>query len=267
MKITAVMGSPHKGQTYRVVKAFEEKLKEYQEADFKYLFLNELNLKLCRGCGVCLERGEEYCPLDDDFKGVAKILLESDGVIFAAPVYSLQVPAQMKILLDRMAYVFHRPCFFHKTFIPIVTQGVYGAKDVLKYLESVAFFWGFRLCRGVGLTTPLRGEPTAAQQQKIDLETSKAVKRFYEALMNPNSPVPGLKGLMIFRFVRSSYKSGAGLPRDYEYFKANGWLESDYFYETRLGLVKKAIGWWADRQAVKQGEKAVKEQGILTERG
>ncbi|MBU7005198.1 flavodoxin family protein [Phosphitispora fastidiosa] len=263
MKITAVVGSPHKGQTYRVVKTFADELKKHGEVDFEYIFLNDLNLQLCRGCGICLEKGEEYCPLHDDLKAVSKTLMESDGVVFAAPVYSLQVPAQLKILLDRMAYVFHRPCFFGKTFMPIVTQGVYGDKEVLKYLGSVAQFWGFKLCRGVGVTTPLKGEPTAAQQQTIALETAKAANQFHELLTNPEMPAPGIKELMIFRFVRTSHKSGTGLPADYEYFKANGWFETDYFYETKLGLIKRAIGWWADRQSAKQGEKTRKQQAEL----
>lgn len=93
MKITAVVGSPHKGQTCRVVKTFADELKKHGEVDFEYIFLNDLNLRLCRGCGICLEKGEEYCPLHDDLKAVSKTLMESDGVVFAAPVYSLQVPA------------------------------------------------------------------------------------------------------------------------------------------------------------------------------
>ena len=29
---------------------------------------------------------------------------------------------------------------------------------------------------------------------------------------------------------------------DYRYFKDKGWFESDYFYPTRLGVLKKAAG-------------------------
>lgn len=53
------------------------------------------------------------------------------------------------------------------------------------------------------------------------------------------------------------YEKGAC---DYEYFKELGWMESDYFYETKLGLVKKLIGKLIDRQAVKMGRKMVRKR-------
>jgi hypothetical protein len=34
--------------------------------------------------------------------------------------------------------------------------------------------------------------------------------------------------------------------RDYAYYRDKGWFESDYFYPTRLGVLKKAAGRWFD---------------------
>lgn len=121
--MVAFIGSPHRGRTCEIVELFEQKLKELGEIDFKSVSLKDVDLKLCRGCGVCLEKGEEYCALKDDRDALLAMLREADGVIFATPVYSLQVTALMKNFLDRLAYVFHRPCFFHKAFMPIVVQG------------------------------------------------------------------------------------------------------------------------------------------------
>jgi hypothetical protein len=42
--------------------------------------------------------------------------------------------------------------------------------------------------------------------------------------------------------------------RDYNYFKERGWFESDYYYDTSLGPIKKAAGHLFDlfgRQMVK----------------
>ncbi len=135
-----------------IVKQFEHRLKELGDIDFEYVFLKDADLKECRGCGACLEKGEEFCPLKDEKTDIFQKMVYADRVIFASPVYSLQVTALLKNRLDRLAYVFHRPCFFHKTFMPIVTQGVYGVEGVLKYLDKVARFWGFKPCPGLGLT-------------------------------------------------------------------------------------------------------------------
>lgn len=255
-KIVAIIGSPRKGETYKAVRELEQKLKSYEEMDFGYALLKNVYLERCRGCGVCLEKGEEYCPLKDDRDGIFNSMMESDGIIFASPVYSLQVTALMKNFFDRLAYVFHRPCFFHKSCLPIVTQGFYGDRDVLKYLETVAHFWGFRVCPGLGITLP----SCIAQQQKNKTLIEEAAERFYRDLYSP-TPSPGINDLMMFRMIRSTKPFIADvMPRDYEYFKERGWLESPYFYDTKLNLVKRLIGAWADGQAVKLGKKMKKER-------
>lgn len=259
-KVTAIIGSPRKGQTFEVVKQFEQELRKYGEIDIEYVLLRDKNIQPCRGCGICLELGEELCPLKDDLSEVVELMLDSDGMIFAAPVYSLQVPALMKNLLDRMAYVFHRPQFFHKVFMPIVTQGVYGDKEVLKYLESVSRFWGFKFCHGTGLTTPLNGALSASQQKQLDRELPKAAKRFYNNLLDRTPTSPRIMDILLFRMMRTIHKYGAGLQRDSRYFLEQGWFEADYFYDVKLGPIKRIVGWWADKIGEKQAEKVKKEQ-------
>jgi len=41
-------------------------MKKQGEVEFDYLFLRDQNLKLCKGCFVCVTRGENLCPLKDD---------------------------------------------------------------------------------------------------------------------------------------------------------------------------------------------------------
>ena len=54
---------------------------------------------------------------------------------------------------------------------------------------------------------------------------------------------PSLFRLMGFRMGRTSVKQLLGeSDRDYTYYRDRGWLSSDYFYPTRLGLLKKALG-------------------------
>ncbi|MFX4263284.1 flavodoxin family protein [Pelotomaculum propionicicum] len=250
-KVIAIIGSPRKGRTFEAVGMFEKRLKELGNIDFEYVFLKDVSLKECRGCGLCLEKGEEFCPLEDNRADIFARMMKADGVIFATPVYSLQVTALLKNLLDRLAYVFHRPCFFHKSFMAVVTQGIYGVEGVLKYLDEVAHFWGFKVCPGLGLTV-FWEKPSAADLKKIDDEAEKAAKRFYDSLTRNSDPVPSLKEVIMFRSVRAFHSIAAGFPRDHQYYREQGWLDSDYYYETRLGWHKKLAGRWVERQALKQ---------------
>jgi hypothetical protein len=49
----------------------------------------------------------------------------------------------MKIFLDRLGFVFHRPRFFGKAFTSIVAQGIYGGNKIVGYLDFVGMGLGF----------------------------------------------------------------------------------------------------------------------------
>lgn len=259
--VLAIVGSPRKGHTYRVAKLFEEELGKAGDIAFEYVLLKDVKLESCRGCGLCLEKGEDFCPLKsrDDFTGLFQKMMNADGIVMATPVYSLQVTALLKNLLDRMAFVMHRPCFFHKLYMPVVTQGVYGADGVIKYLDEAAKFFGFNTCPGLGLTVALK-DPLPEETQKINSEVKAAAQRFSKMLANPKDPVPGFKDLLMFRIVRCIHAGSAGLQRDHEYYREKGWFNSNYYYDTKLGPLKRLVGAWADWQGRKMADKIIRDR-------
>jgi multimeric flavodoxin WrbA len=244
-KVTAFIGSPQKKATYEAVKEFETYLKSYAEIDFEYVFLKEYNLKSCKGCKLCFNKGEEYCSLKDDRDLLLDKIDNSDGVIFATPNYAFQVTALMKNFLDRIAFVIHRPRYFGKVFTAIVFQGIYGGESIVKYLETMGERLGFHVAKGCCLTAL---EPiTEIEQKKIAKKINKASERFYKELMRPMLPTPSFLKLMIFRMARTSYQTIMDEKfRDYRYFKEKGWFESDYYYYVPLGFVKKMAGRFFD---------------------
>jgi multimeric flavodoxin WrbA len=68
-------------------------------AEAEYLQLYKLNLKPCTACGACFATGE--CILDDDFNVVLSKMIKAQRLIFASPIYFMNVCAQAKILIDR----------------------------------------------------------------------------------------------------------------------------------------------------------------------
>ena len=254
-KVTAFIGTQTRKATYQAVQEFEKDLKQYGEIDFEYVFLSDYHLEFCRGCKLCFDKGEEYCPLKDDRDVLLKKMEHSDGIIFATPNYAFQLSARMKNFFDRTAFIDHRPRFFGKTCTAIVTQGIGRGGDILKYLSFTGENLGFHVSKGCCINTL---EPmTELQQKKLIQKVEKASARFYKELLRPTPP-PSFFRLMMFRMTRLLIKFAGEKYRDYHYYKEKGWFEADYYYPTSLGLPKKLAGYLFDfigRQMVKRQKK------------
>ena len=248
MKVTAFIGSARKKHTYRAAENFLQNLHSLGNIEYEIVRLSDYNLETCKGCKLCLDKGEELCPLQDDRDKLIEKMMNSDGVIFASPNYSFQVSALMKLFLDRLGFVFHRPRFFGKTFTSIVAQGIYGGKDIVKYFNFIGNGLGFNVVKGSCITTL---EPiTEKGQKKIDEIIDQQSKKFYAKLIKKEYPTPSLFKLMIFRMSRSSIKIMLNENyKDYTYYKEKGWFESDYFYPVRLNPLKKLTGKFFDIMA------------------
>jgi len=240
-KITAFVGSARKKSTYNAVHQFLDNLKALGDVEYEVITLSDHRLGTCRGCKVCFEKGEEFCPLKDDRDVLIEKIMASDVVIFASPNYSFQVSAIMKIFLDRLGFVFHRPRFFGKTFTSIIAQGIYGGNKIVKYLDFVGNGLGFNIVKGSCVTSL---EPMIEKdKRKIDRALTEQSRRFYERLLKPAYPAPTLSKLMAFRMARTSMRLMLDdRSRDYTYYKEKGWFESDYYYNARLGVLKKGAG-------------------------
>lgn len=247
-KVTAFVGSAHKKNTHRVVVQFMEKLQALGDVEYEIVTLNSYRLGICRGCRVCFDKGEQFCPLKDDRDVLMDKIAASDGVIFATPNYTFQVSGSMKVFLDRFGYVCHRPCYFGKVFTSLVTQGFGGGEDIVKYLDFLGGTLGFQTVKG-SCTTAL-DPPTEKDLQKIDRILAAHSRRFYAALDQPPYPSPTLFKLMMFRMGRTTMKQELDeRSYDYRYYAEQGWLESDYFYPTHLNPLKRAAGYIFDNMA------------------
>ena len=90
MKLLTICGSPRKGNSFKVLNEIPE---QFPPIEFEALQLKDLNFDLCKGCYDCVTRGEEKCPIKDD--------------------------------RDKA----HRPRFFDKYALSVVTCSGYGAED------------------------------------------------------------------------------------------------------------------------------------------
>jgi multimeric flavodoxin WrbA len=247
-KVTAFVGSARKKNTYQAVVQFLTNLQALGDIEYEIVVLNNYRLGYCRGCMLCFDKGEEFCPLKDDRDVLFEKIMASDGVVFATPNYSFDMSGIMKAFLDRFGFACHRPRFFGKTFTSIVTQGIGRGNEIVKYFDFVATILGFNTVKGANLT--ILDPRTEKEQQQIDRTLAEISQRFNARLAKPAYPVPSWFMLMGFRMGRNtvSQKADPG-SRDYKYFAEKGWFESDYFYPTRLGILKKAAGQFFDSMA------------------
>ena len=240
MKVLAIVGSPRKGNSYKVTQQIEERMKKLGDVEFEYLFLKDAHLEPCRGCFTCISKGEELCPLKDDRDKILEQILSSDGLIFVSPAYFFNVTALMKHFIDRFAYMTHRPCLFDQYAMAVSTSAGAGLKETLKYLEMVAGGWELNLVHKIGVWTPLY--PLAPKiMNKIERDIDDAARKFYEALKTKKRPSPGLKNLLHFRIIRyHSILEKEYFSADYNYFKEKALLNKNkkYYVDAKINTLK-----------------------------
>lgn len=247
-KVTAFVGSAHRKNTHEAVVYYLDTLCARGDIETEIVTLSDYKLEVCRGCRLCTEKGEVFCPLKDDRDLLFEKIAASDGVIFATPNYCFQASGQMKIFLDRFAAAFHRPRYFGKTFTSIVTQGIGRGGEIVKYLDFVGSNLGFNAVKGVYVTA--LDPKTEEVQQKIDRTLAAHSQRLYAQLLKPDYPAPTLFKLLLFRIGRTSiHRMLDDRNQDFRYYREQGWFDSDYYYPTRLGPLKRAAGRLFDAMA------------------
>ena len=84
-------------------------------ASTEYLRLTDFTLAPCVECNACYKTGK--CRILDDYQAILEKMLDVDRLIFAAPIFFMNVCAQAKILIDRCQclwarkYVLRQPLF------------------------------------------------------------------------------------------------------------------------------------------------------------
>lgn len=247
MQILVVNGSPKgKGNTYKVLQLLEESMKRKDiSINFEYLHLKEVNLKGCMGCYRCLAEGEEKCPLKDDQKVIEEKMQAAEALVFATPVYVMNVSWLFKNFLDRYAYICHRPRFHGKKALVLSTTGALGT-GIVNFISKFSIeSWGFEVVASLGavVSPGISKEDEVNQWIKNENNIEKAAEKFYTALSSKRPVKAGFMKLCTFKLQRVSFGSGDRLKADYNYWKSKGWLEDgcNFYIEAKINPIKKFL--------------------------
>lgn len=240
MKILAIMGSPKgKGNGYRAVKKIESYIKVHEEVDFDYKFIKDLNIKMCKGCFLCVKKDEKMCPIDDDLDLLKEEIKSFDGIILSSPGYVSNVSGIMKNLIDRFAYLNHRPDYFAKKML-IIANGGSGLDKTIEALEHT-FGGGPEVIDRIEYLSPpwdLKDKVSNEQDRKL----KEIALKFYNTLENKELPKPTLSKYIRFRFFKQvSTEVKKYLPADYYYYKN----KDNYYYDTKINIFYKIAAWFS----------------------
>jgi multimeric flavodoxin WrbA len=241
----AIIGSPRtNGNTYKTIKLIEQRLIEKDNTvEFEYVQLSKTDMRTCKGCFACVEKGEENCPLKDDRKNLEIKMRKADAVIFASPVYTYNVSWIMKNFLDRFAYRCHRPDFHGKKAMVVVSTGAVGLGVVGCILSFIIGTMGFITCAKVGLTYAPLHEIDNIKSLKEMKKLNKQVDLFYSKINDTEVIKPSFIKLLTFRMQQKAFLKAPQNSADFQFWNAKGWLNKteNYYYKVHVGKVKNSI--------------------------
>jgi len=243
IKILAICGSPHKGNTYGVLRMLQE---AHPEIDFNILMLSEQNLKDCLGCYSCINEGEVSCPHHDDRDVIIEAMKDADGTIFASPTYARAVSSLMKKFIERTSYLAHRPMFFGKYAIALATCAGFGADMTCKYMSENFSQYGFQFVDSLELMIATKSEKENNHNRTVAL---KSFQKMIQAIKTKQEIKPTFGQLVYFNI----FKSISELNRlkgwaDYEFYKN----KKDYYYDIKIPYLKNKFAKWIASKEVKK---------------
>lgn len=228
MKYVIINGSPRKKNTWAVVKQVKKNL----NGEFDEIQLSKEKIPMCNGCFKCIIEGENECPHHDSIKPIVDKIKSSDGIIIASPVYAMNVTALLKNLLDHTAYFYHRPYFFTKKALVIVTTAGAGQKKVAKYIDETLRHWGVNKVHTISLAC---GGKDILDTKKIN----KISAEFKNDVESKKLHSPKIKDIIFYEVWRVMSSQKDAIKSDEKYWNDTGLINHDFAPEVKLGILKK----------------------------
>ncbi|NLO21837.1 MAG: flavodoxin family protein [Syntrophomonadaceae bacterium] len=119
VKVLGISGSPRHANTETLVDEALKAARELGPVDTELISLAGLTINPCDGCNKCYgySKGASWDRLcykhDDDVTMIYKKIREADGIIVGSPVYTGDITAKLKALMERGA------CFCHYSASPV----------------------------------------------------------------------------------------------------------------------------------------------------
>lgn len=139
-KVLILSASPRRGGNSDILCDQFMKGAEANGNQVEKIFLRDLSINYCTGCGLCnAKRGQ--CAQRDDMARIGRKMIGADVIVMATPVYFYTMDAQLKTLIDRCCAYYIM--ITHKSFYFIVTAADTDEGAMERTLEGIR---GFTVC-------------------------------------------------------------------------------------------------------------------------
>ena len=218
MKLLGISASPRKNKS-NTLALLEEVLSGAEESGGKteIVHLCDLKIEFCRHCELC-HKTLMVCPIKDDAHFLLTEMLESDGIVFASPVYIDNITGYLKTLLDRSAHFIHCQRLLGKYVGAVATAGGGPQQMVLDYIHHYSSVCGAQYVGGVSDVVPI--------SQETKNEAKEIGRKIAEAIKNKTEFDQEMKEILSRReyFKRVIEFHKEEWSEEYEYWKERGWL-------------------------------------------
>ena len=228
MNYLIINGSPRKKNSWAVVKQVKKNL----DGNFEEIQLVKEKIPLCNGCFKCIMEGEEKCPHFDKINPILEKLHNADALILTSPVYAMNVTGLLKNLFDHTAYLYHRPEFFSKKALVIVTTAGAGHKKVANYMDETLRHWGINKVYKLHFAC---GGKESIDKKPID----KVAKKFKRDVESKKLHSPKWMDIIFYEVWRVMALSDDPIEADKKYWYDTGLANNDFSPEVKLGFIKK----------------------------
>lgn len=249
MRVVALVGSNRRnGNTRRVATALLEEMSRQAAApevrggvssvgnarlaggvETELVLIGREDVRFCRGCRACFDRGEQFCPNKDAVLPIKEKLRAADCVIFASPVYVDDVSGIMKNWIDRMAHVCHRPEFAGKSAFVLATTGGSPSRHAVRTLVVPLLTWGFTLLGRAGLA--MGAHSSDEEIARVFMPRIRRIARtIVHSLSTQYPPKPSFFSLMTFKIQQWSWQRARQSGVDREYWVSRNWFDPSTRY-------------------------------------
>ena len=228
MRYVIINGSPRVGNTCEVIRQVKTNL----NGEFEEIHLAKENIPLCKGCYNCIMKGEEKCPHYRMVSPIIEKIIGCDAVIIGSPVYAMNVTAVLKNFLDHTAYLYHRPEFFSKKALVVVSTAGAGHKKVAGYIDETLRHWGVNKVYKISMAC---GGKDSLETKQID----KVSKKFANDVESGNLHSPKFSDIVFFDVWKAMALSSEPIPADAEFWHEKDLTNHDFAPEVKLNPFKK----------------------------
>lgn len=180
-KILVLLGSPRrKGNSALLAEKIAEGAKA-EGAEAAFVFLDEMGLEPCRGCGACQKKGSRGCAIDDAMQEIYPAMIRADAWVVASPVYWFTVSAQTKLWMDRC---FALPAYGEDPFCGkrVAIAMAYGGEDpfdsgCVNALRTFQDAYGYAGAEIVGFVYGSAGEAGEIRKNRAVMDAARELGR------------------------------------------------------------------------------------------